>query len=251
MQTFIISSLLTISINSIAPTYSNEAQTLKNLSLNKALSDKNLWFRSSNYIVNVNKVITDKRLEDIIIYNIQDGSLSSIISAEKGSYNKQWNLSNVKIHNTSLNEVLIEESYVLESDDFIPSEILKSQFNKKRYISIQDLYQNINYHNKAGIPYENHKVVFWKKVLLPISCCIIVFIGLPFLFTRMRSTNQSQRLIFGVLFGITYFVLTSIITNLSLIVGIPALPSVLISMALFIVVGIYLFNSLVKKDIPI
>jgi len=33
-----------------------------------------------------------------------------------------------------LNEVLIEESYVLESDDFIPSEILKSQFNKKRYI---------------------------------------------------------------------------------------------------------------------
>ncbi len=251
MQTFIISSLLTITINSIAPKYSNEAQTLKNLSLNKALSDKNLWFRSSNYIVNVNKVITDKRLEDIIIYNIQGGSLSSIISAETGSYNQQWNLSNVKIHNTSLNEVLIEESYVLESDDFIPSEILKSQFNKKRYISIQDLYQNINYHDKAGIPYENHKVVFWKKVLLPISCCIIVFIGLPFLFTRMRSTNQSQRLIFGVLFGITYFVLTSIITNLSLIIGIPALASVLISMFLFIAIGIYLFNLLVKKDIPI
>jgi len=105
--------------------------------------------------------------------------------------------------------------------------------------------------NKAGIPYENHKVVFWKKVLLPFSCCIIVFIGLPFLFTRMRSTNQSQRLIFGVLFGIAYFVLTSIITNLSLIIGIPALPSVLISMILFIAIGIYLFNSLVKKDIPI
>ena len=78
MQTFIISSLLTITINSIAPTYSNEAQTLKNLSLNKALSDKNLWFRSSNYIVNVNKVITDKRLEDIVIYNIQDLSLIHI-----------------------------------------------------------------------------------------------------------------------------------------------------------------------------
>ena len=113
IQTFIISSLLTITINSIAPKYSNEAQTLKNISLNKALSDKNLWFRSSNYIVNVNKVITDKRLEDIIIYNIQDGSLSSIISAEKGSYNQQWNLSNVKIHDTSLNEVLVEDSYCL------------------------------------------------------------------------------------------------------------------------------------------
>jgi len=202
-------------------------------------------------LINVNKIITDKRLENIVIYNIRDGSLTSVISAEKGFYNEQWTLRNVEIHDTALNKLSNKESYFLKSDDFVPSMILKSQFNKKRYISIQDLYQNINYHNKAGIPYENHKVIFWKKVLLPFSCCIIVFVGLPFLFTRMRSTNQSQRLIFGVLFGITYFVLTSIITNLSLIIGIPALPSVLISMVLFITIGIYLFNSLVKKDIPI
>ena len=250
-QTFIISAMLTIIINLIAPKYSNEAQSLKNISLNKALSDKSLWFKSSNYIVNINKIITDKRLENIVIYNIRDGSLTSVISAEKGFYNQQWTFKNVEIHDTNLNKVSTEESYFLKSDDFVPSEILKSQFNKKRYISIQDLYRNINYHNTAGIPYENHKVIFWKKVLLPFSCCIIVFIGLPFLFTRMRSTNQSQRLIFGVLFGITYFVLTSIITNLSLIIGIPALASVLISMVLFIAIGIYLFNSLVKKDIPI
>tara|TARA_A100001035_G_scaffold153737_1_gene121086 strand:- start:597 stop:1664 length:1068 start_codon:yes stop_codon:yes gene_type:complete len=251
LQTFIISSLLTMTTNLIAPKYSNEAQTLKNISLNKALSDKSLWFRSSDYIINVNKIITDKRLENIIIYNIQGGSLISVISAEKGFYNKQWTLRNVKIHDTNLNKVSDKESYFLQSDDFVPSKILKSQFNKKRYISIQDLYENINYYNKAGIPYENHKVIFWKKVLLPFSCCIIVFIALPFLFTRMRSTNQSKRLIFGVLFGITYFVLTSIITNLSLIIGIPALSSVLISMIVFTAIGIYLFNSLVKKDIPI
>ena len=79
----------------------------------------------------------------------------------------------------------------------------------------------------------------------------MVFIGVPFLFTSVRSTNQSQRLIYGVLFGITYFVITSIITNLALIVGIPALPSVLLSMFLFILVGHLLFNNLIKKEIPI
>ena len=164
-QTFIISAMLTIIINLIAPKYSNEAQSLKNISLNKALSDKSLWFKSSNYIVNINKIITDKRLENIVIYNIRDGSLTSVISAEKGFYNQQWTLKNVEIHDTNLNKVSTEESYFLKSDDFVPSEILKSQFNKKRYISIQDLYRNINYHNTAGLPYENHKVIFWKKVL--------------------------------------------------------------------------------------
>lgn len=251
IQTFIISLLLTVISNSIAPRYSNEAQTIKNISLNKAISDKNLWFRSVDYVINVNKIITDKKLEDIIIYNLNNGSLLSIIYAENGTYDNKWTFKNVRIHDLSLNKISTEKSFTMQPEEFVPFEILKSQFNKKRYISIQDLYKNIEYHNKAGIPFENHKVIFWKKVLLPISCCIIIYIGLPFMFTRMRSTNQSQRVIIGVLFGITYFVLTSIITNLGLIIGIPALPSVLISMIFFAAIGYYLFNILVKKDIPI
>ena len=251
IQTFIISFLLTIATNLIAPKYSNEAQTIKNMSLNKPLSDKNLWFRSGDHVINVNKIITDTKLEDIIIYNLDDSSLASILTAASGVYKQAWTFSDVQIHDLSSNKISTMDSYTLQSKNFIPSEILRTQFNKKRYISIQDLYRNIDFHNKAGIPFEKHKVIFWKKVLLPFSCCIIVFVGLPFMFTRMRSTNQSQRIIFGVLFGITYFVLTSIIINMGLIIGIPALPSVLISMIVFALIGYYLFNIFVKKDIPI
>ena len=250
LQTLIISTLINTFSNLIAPKYSNEAHTLKSISLNKGLSEKDLWFRSSDYIVNVNKIITDKRLEDITIFTLNNGSLSSILSAQKGAYNQQWTLEQVSIHNPINNEIKTKETHIIEVDNFIPFEILKSQFNKKRYISIEDLFKNINFHNKIGIPYNEHKVVFWKKVLLPISCCIMVFIGVPFLFTSVRSTNQSQRLIYGVLFGITYFVITSIITNLALIIGIPALTSVLLSMFLFILVGHLVFNNLIKKRNP-
>ena len=250
-QTLIISTLLTVFSNLIAPKYSNEAHALKSISLNKGLSKKDLWFKSSDYVVNVNKIITDKRLEKITIYNLNNGSLSSILSAQKGIYDQQWTLEQVSIQYPVNNEIKSQETYTIQADNFIPFEILKSQFNKKRYISIEDLFTNINFHNKIGIPYDEHKVVFWKKVLLPISCCIMVFIGLPFLFTSIRSTNQSQRLIYGVLFGITYFVVTSIITNLALIISIPALTSVLLSMILFIFVGYLVFNNLIKKEMPV
>jgi lipopolysaccharide export LptBFGC system permease protein LptF len=116
---------------------------------------------------------------------------------------------------------------------------------------MQDLYVNIIFYNNLGIYYEDRKVIFWQKILLPFSCCIIVFIGIPFLFTKIRSTNQSQRIIFGILFGITYFVISSIIINISLILNIPALYSVLISMGVFILVGYFLFEKLVKKHMPI
>ena len=56
-----------------------------------------------------------------------------------------------------------QETYTIQADNFIPFEILKSQFNKKRYISIEDLFRNINFHNKIGIPYDEHKVVFLEE----------------------------------------------------------------------------------------
>ena len=99
--------------------------------------------------------------------------------------------------------------------------------------------------------YEEHKVMFWQKILLPISCCIIVFTGIPFLFTKIRSTNQSQKIIFGILFGVTYFVISSILINISLILNIPALLSVLISMGVFILLGYFLFVKLVRSHTPI
>jgi lipopolysaccharide export LptBFGC system permease protein LptF len=71
------------------------------------------------------------------------------------------------------------------------------------------------------------------------------------LFTKARSTNQSQRIIYGILFGITYFVISSIFINAFLILDIPALVSVLISMGIFIMFGFLLFNRLVKTNIPI
>ena len=49
----------------------------------------------------------------------------------------------------------------------------------------------------------------------------------------------------------TKFVITSIITNMAVIIGLPALLSVITSMFVFIVMGIYLFNLLIRKDIPI
>ena len=42
-----------------------------------------------------------------------------------------------------------------------------------------------------------------------------------------------------------------LITNIAQIIGIPAFLSVILSIAVFIVAGIILFNNLIKKNIPI
>jgi len=251
LQTFIISTFFTIASNSIAPKYANDAQTLKNVSLNISVSDKGVWFRTPNQVTNIGEVISEKQLSNIKIYSIRDGDISSILSAKSASYSDRWILKDVEILDIANSNSEKMSSHFLSSEEFVPFEILSSQFTKRRYISIENLYENIIFHDNLGLPYENHKVIFWKKILLPFSCCVIVFVGLPFLFTKIRSTNQSQKLLFGILFGITYFVISSLITNIALIIGIPAFLSVILSIAVFIAAGIILFNNLIRKNIPI
>ncbi len=251
LQTFVISTFFTIASNSIAPKYANDAQTLKNVSLNKSVSDKSVWFRTSNQVTNIGEVISDKQLSNIKIYFIRDGDISSILSAKSANYSDKWILKGVEILDIANSNSEKMSTHFLSSKEFVPFEILSSQFTKRRYISIENLYENIVFHDNLGLPYENHKVIFWKKILLPFSCCVIVFVGLPFLFTKTRSTNQSQKLLFGILFGITYFVITSLITNIALIIGVPAFLSVVLSIAVFVGAGIILFNNLIKKNIPI
>ena len=251
LQTFMLSTLFTYFGNHISPELSTQAQEIKNSALKKNSSNQHIWFKGHDYIINVKTMITYEHLENIEIIYINNGDITSILTAKEAIYDNYWILNGIKIINIENNKISNEETQIISSDKFIPSQILKSKFSKKRYHSIQALYENIVFYNNLGIYYEDHKVVFWKKILLPFSCCIIVFIGIPFLFTKIRSTNQSQRIIFGILFGITYFVISSIIINISLILNIPALYSVLISMGVFVLLGYFLFEKLVKNHIPI
>ena len=250
-QTFLLASVFTYVGNHISPQFSVHAQEIKNKALKKNSINQEIWFKGKDYIINAKRMITDKHLEDIEIININNSSINSIINAEVATYDTNWILSGIKIIDINTNQIINKETLNISSEKFIPSQILKNKFNKKRHQSIESLYANIIFYNELGIYYEEHKVMFWQKILLPISCCIIVFVGIPFLFTKIRSTNQSQKIIFGILFGITYFVISSIIINMCLILNISALISVLISMGIFFIFGYFLFNKLVKSHIHI
>ena len=252
LQTFLLASIFSYLGNALSPSFTSHAYEVKNSALLKSTSTKELWYKGQDAIIHAKSIITAKRLKEIEIYYINNGIMTSAVSAKKAEYHdNNWNLIDAEITNITNNKTFKKKSLNISTEEFIPFQIIESSLNKKRHNSIQDLYKNIRYFDNQGLYYEDHKITFWQKVLLPFSCCIIVFISIPFLFTKVRVINQSQRLVYGILFGITYFVISSIIINICLILNIPALISVFMSMAVFILFGLFLFNKLVKSHVPI
>ena len=87
-QTFFIAIIVSFSGNYFASDSAIHAQNIKNTALQKNTTNKEVWFKGKNTIINVKNVITEYNLKNIEIYYIDNGILSSILTADKGTYNK-------------------------------------------------------------------------------------------------------------------------------------------------------------------
>ena len=66
---------------------------------------------------------------------------------------------------------------------------------------------------------------FWSKLFLPVSTGLMVFLAVPFVFGSLRSVAISQRLLSGILVGITFFLLSEGFTRMGVVYELPALVS--------------------------
>ena len=99
--------------------------------------------------------------------------------------------------------------------------------------------------NVYDIKYEEiiiQKKIFWDKIFKPFSTVIMLFLSMPFIFGRHRSSNPSQRIVVGVFIGIAFFIISSILPNLGMVLGIVPIVSILLPNLFFIMVGKYLLD---------
>ena len=109
--------------------------------------------------------------------------------------------------------------------------------------------QNISYLIKNNLDPDIQKKMYWEKLFMPISTVIMLFLSMPFIFGKHRSANLSKRLLLGLSIGIGFFIVTSILPNLGMVLGIQPLINVLLPHILFIILGKYLLEYQLRDGI--
>ncbi len=253
MQVFLLSTIFYYISDSIVPAFSNKAEKTKNIALNKKVifHHNGVWFKDKNTYIKISEVYSDENLRDITMYKYNEQNiLSSIKTIVEAKYTDNiWTLK--KIEETMLTTIPITKKYLAldETKEFIDRKLINIKTHKSTSLSLSDVLKNISYLDMNNLDASTQKKIFWDKIFKPFSTIIMLFLSMPFIFGRHRSSNLSQRVVLGVFIGVAFFIVSSILPNLGMVLGATPLISVLLPNVIFIIAGKYLLDYQMESSL--
>lgn len=179
---------------------------------------KNLWFIDNNNFIYVENIITCNELLGINLYNFnEEKKLKKICYIERAVFaNKVWHLINV-------NELDISEEIYVTNKKIPHSEWnaaltpyrLSMMITHPNFLSISKLYSCAKYFNRIGQNSKYYQVIFWKKILSPISGSVMTIMALAFTFGPLYKKKIGVRLFVGSIVGFLFYIVNQIFGILS------------------------------------
>ena len=253
IQSFLISTVFYTVSDQLIPEYSSKAEKKKNIALNKKIifQRNGVWFKDKQSFIRIHEIYSQDHLKDITKYDFnQNNELITIHHIKEATNNGQkWTLHGVESIN--INRVPVTKNTIDKQvlDSFMDKNLIMIKTDKSESLSLSDVIKNISYLEENNLDSNIQKKIFWEKIFQPFSAALMLFLALPFIFGKLRSTQTSKRIIIGLFIGIGFFIISSILPNLGMIFGLTPFINVLLPNLIFIVIGKYLFNHQLESGL--
>ena len=253
IMTGLFFSIITLLIGElITPKSEKNAQQVKINSTASVVSQEfksGFWIKDGNNFVNIENVLPDASLEGINIYEFdRNFSLRTITRAISGIFHDgQWKLENITqklILEEKVKTVEIEKgSWKSE----IRPEMMNALIISPEKMSIINLFTFINYLKTNNQTTTKYEVALWEKIIHPIIPIIMIIFAVPFGFFHERSGGKFFKIFIGIIAGISYQIINTMIRHLSLINDWQPFMSSLIPTLIFLTVGLFMIHRFEHK----
>ena len=231
--------------NLVTPGSEKNAQQLKIISTESLVSQEfksGFWIKDGKSFVNIENVLPDSSLEDIHIYEFdKDFKLRTIVNAKKGIFQDgQWKLNNVSL--TILGEDKITSTNIENGNwkSLIRPEMMNALIISPEKMSTINLAKFINYLQLNNQKVTRYEIALWEKLIHPIMPLVMLIFAVPFGFLQERSGGKYLKMFFGIVIGISYQILNTMIRHLGLLNDWQPFMSSLIPTIIFLSIGLYL-----------
>jgi len=242
---FLIAILVAMLGEFVAPSASREAKTYRTQAIEQKLvvgGFENIWIRDDNRYIHVKKILPDRQLQHIHLYETDDRQqLSSVSYAEQAQYiNHQWVLGNVKRSELSVSGVKTTHKKQLILKRLVLLELFAVLELDAKDMSARELLTYSRYLQNNNLDSSEYLLSFWIKVFTPLTGLVMLMIAMPIVFaTTPRSGGAGQRIVLAIIIGVVYFVFNRSVNHLGLAVNISPLLSASAPLMLVTVISLY------------
>ena len=229
----------------VAPYTDRFAQTMHNTALvdRFAMTSQNgLWARDGQDYIHVRDVLGNGLVGGITIYEFDDAQrLLEVTRARTGQFVAgKWVLNKVERSHIDPTGVETQNLKKLEWQSLLTPEMIEVVVVKPDSLSFKGLLDYIGYLRDNGLDAEHYQLAFWKKMVLPVTTAVMVFLSIPFIFGPLRSVGIGQRIFVGTLVGIGFYLLGQLFGFAGLVYKIPTPLSAALPTTLFFILAVFL-----------
>jgi lipopolysaccharide export system permease protein len=246
-------SFLTLAIGEfIAPNSEKNAQQIKINATASVVSQEfksGFWIKDGFNFVNIENVLPNSNLEGINIYEFdREFNLRTITNSSTGTFTDgQWKLEKItqKIIFDEIVETIKIEKGSWKSE--IRPEMMNALIISPEKMSIINLFKFINYLKTNHQSTTKYEVALWEKLIHPIIPIIMIIFAVPFGFFHERSGGKFFKIFIGIIAGISYQIINTMIRHLSLINDWQPFLSSLVPSLIFLSVGLLMIKRFEHK----
>ncbi len=180
-----------------------------------------VWLREGDSVIHIKSLLNEKQFEEAEIFKLApDLSIRSILVAREGAYeNGRWRLSGVQRTDFGANGTRVTEEPTLDWGDQPSPEVLRLFLLRANAISIHGLLRLMDYLRVNGLSDREYALELWRKLITPLTVMAMMLFTIPFVMGPLRSTGAGQRLLVGVLIGVSFYVVNEVTANTGQLYG--------------------------------
>jgi lipopolysaccharide export system permease protein len=224
----------------------NEIKLLKNKHHDNLLADGN-WYKFGNEFVEINGVSYEDDLVGITRFVFDEsGRLKEFSLSAKADFDQlanQWILKDTKLTKLLDDRLAIDNLAEIPWQKNINIDSIIVLMKSPSMLSITDLYRNSGYLQDQGVKNSEHVLLFWTKLLQPLSVVGLVLIGVAFVLGSQRDTPAGQRILLGVVVGLAFRFLQELLAPASQVLGFSPLLAALLPIAISFAIALWLLSK--------
>ena len=219
----------------VAPVSEQTARNMRSEKIygNSLLAEQSgLWAKDGNDYVYIGHVDNANTISNVDIY-----------SATGVFKNDEWTLSQIEKNDfTEPNKVLGVNMVSMQWKTNITPDKLSIVAFDPDSLSASGLYQYAQYLKNSGQDTKFYDLLFWKKIIKPISVAVMMLLALSFIFGPLRSVSMGIRVIIGISFGFLFYITDNLFAQVSIVIGIYPLIGSLLTSLVFLLISYALFK---------